>query len=110
MTELAGHVALVTGASRGIGRATAVALARAGCDVAINYRQKTTEAFETSRLVEATGRRALVVQADVSVDGDVSRMAELVLRDLGEVAVMIHNAGQAHPKAVEEITTEDFDA
>ncbi len=109
MTELHDHIALVTGASRGIGRAAAVALAKAGCDVAINYRQKTTEAFETARLVEALGRRALVVQEDVSVALDVARMAEIVSRKLGEVDVLVNNAGQAHPKAIEDLTVEDFD-
>ncbi len=109
MSELAGHIALVTGASRGIGRATAVALARAGCDVVVNYRQKTTEAFETARLVESLGRRALVVQEDVSQAADVARMAEVVNRDLGEVDILVNNAGQAHPRALESLTIEDFD-
>lgn len=110
MTKLEGRIALVTGASRGIGRATAVALARAGCDVAINYLQKTTEAFETSRLVTAENRRALVVQADVSVAEEVRGMAQTVARDLGAVDLLVHNAGQAHPKSIEDLTAEDFDA
>ena len=95
MTQLEGHIALVTGASRGSAGATAVALATAGCDVAINYRQKTTEAFETSRLVEAVGRRVLVVQEDVSVAEDVTRMAEVVNRELGQVDILVNNAGQS---------------
>ncbi|MFO0911157.1 MAG: SDR family NAD(P)-dependent oxidoreductase, partial [Isosphaeraceae bacterium] len=61
MDGLIGRVALVTGASRGIGRAVAVALARAGCDVAVNYRERKDEAESTARLVEEEGRRAVVV-------------------------------------------------
>ena len=110
MSELNGKVALVTGASRGIGRATAVALARAGCDVAVNYRERDAEAAETARAVENEGRRAVVVKADVSDPGQVDRLAEAVNAALGPVNVLVNNAGVARPIPLDALTVDDFDA
>ncbi len=110
MSELDGKIALVTGASRGIGRAVAEALARAGCDVAVNFRERADEAAETCRLVEAAGRRAIAVRADVAVAGEVARLAEAVGRDLGPVDVLVNNAGVAHPRPLDALTVDDFDA
>ncbi len=110
MTELAGRIALVTGASRGIGRTTPVALARAGCDVAVNSQRWSNEATATARLVESAGRRAVVVQVDVSVGDDVGRLTEFVTRELGKVDILVNNAGQAHLRPIEDLTVADFDA
>jgi 3-oxoacyl-[acyl-carrier protein] reductase len=110
MTDLTGRIALVTGASRGIGRATAAALANAGCDVAINYRERADDAAETARSVEAAGRRALAVPADVSRPDDVRRLADSVANGLGPVDILVNNAGESRPLALEQITIEDFDA
>jgi 3-oxoacyl-[acyl-carrier protein] reductase len=110
MSELNGKVALVTGASRGIGRATAVALARAGCDVAVNYRERDAEAAEAARAVENEGRRAVVVKADVSDPGQVDRLAEAVNAALGPVDVLVNNAGVARPIPLDALTVDDFDA
>jgi 3-oxoacyl-[acyl-carrier protein] reductase len=110
MTELTGRVALVTGSSRGIGRAIAVSLARAGCDVAVNYRERADEAAETAQQVEALGRMAILAQADVSDAEAVNRMAEAVARDLGSCDVVVNNAGVAHPRSLDALTIEDFDA
>jgi 3-oxoacyl-[acyl-carrier protein] reductase len=109
MARLEGRIALVTGASRGIGRAAAVALAKTGCDVVVNYRHDAEAAGETSRQVAETGQKALTVQADVCDSGEVSRMFEIVGREWGEVDVLVNNAGQAHPRAIEDLTVEDFD-
>src|SRR4051794_16464510 len=107
--ELAGRVALVTGASRGIGRAVAVALARAGADVAVNYRSREEAARETAALVTAQGRRALVVPADVSAAAEVKRLVGLVEDGLGPVDVLVNNAGVAKPLPLEQVTERDFD-
>ena len=72
LDDLTGKVALVTGASRGIGRAIAVALARAGADVAVNYRTRADEAKQACAEIENLGRRATVICADVSMATDLS--------------------------------------
>jgi 3-oxoacyl-[acyl-carrier protein] reductase len=109
MAELLGRVALVTGASRGIGRSVALALARAGCDVAVNYREREGDAAETARLVEATGRRTSLVRADVSDPAQVARMAGTLVSDHGSIDVVVNNAGQARPLPLDELTIADFD-
>jgi 3-oxoacyl-[acyl-carrier protein] reductase len=93
MPALEGKVALVTGASRGLGRAIAIALAEAGADIAINYQQAAGPAKEVERSVQALGRRALLVQADVSEATEVSRMVEAVERLLGAPLILVNNAG-----------------
>jgi 3-oxoacyl-[acyl-carrier protein] reductase len=85
---LAGKVALVTGASRGIGRAVAVVLARAGADVAVNCRTRQDAARQTAGLVTSLGRRSLVVPADVSVAAEVTRLVAAVEGGLGPVDVL----------------------
>jgi 3-oxoacyl-[acyl-carrier protein] reductase len=109
MVDLSGRIALVTGASRGIGREVAVALARVGCDLAINYREREDDARETTRLVQEAGRRAVVVRADVSDPDEVARMVEAVARDLGPIDILVNNAGQSRPLPLDEITVAEFD-
>lgn len=86
-------VALVTGASRGIGRSIAVALAKAGHAVAVNYASSADEAKETLRLVEAEGAEGICVQADISDAADVDRCFKEVEESLGPVSVLVNNAG-----------------
>jgi 3-oxoacyl-[acyl-carrier protein] reductase len=109
MSELAAKVALVTGASRGIGRAIAVALARAGADVAVNYRSRQDAARETAAQVAALGRRSLVVAADVSLAAEVTRLVAAVEAGLGSVDILVNNAGVARPLPLEQLTERDFD-
>jgi 3-oxoacyl-[acyl-carrier protein] reductase len=109
MIDFTGKIALVTGASRGIGQATALALARHGADVAVNYREQAEGARHTLEQVQALGRKALVVQADVSRAADVERMVGEVERGLGPVDILVNNAGWARHQALEEITEEDWD-
>jgi 3-oxoacyl-[acyl-carrier protein] reductase len=107
--ELSGRVALVTGGSRGIGRAVSLALAGAGADIAVNYRSREREAQEMRSQVEGCGRRCITVRADVSVATDVSRMVKSVEETLGAVTILVNNAGIARPRSLEEITEEDWD-
>jgi NAD(P)-dependent dehydrogenase (short-subunit alcohol dehydrogenase family) len=90
--ELTGKTALITGASRNIGRATALALADAGADVAVHAHRNATDIEETARLVREAGRRALVVMGDVRDGGQVRRLAKQVTDELGGVDVLVLNA------------------
>src|SRR5258707_6508549 len=93
--SLEGRVALVTGASRGIGRAIALSLAEAGADVAVNYRRDEGAAQETVREIEAMGRKARAYSASVeNWDEDVAMVAD-VLKDFGSIGILVNNAGIA---------------
>ncbi len=106
---LGGKVALVTGASRGIGRAIALALAEAGVDVAVNYRQRESEAREVGGQVMELGSKALVVQADVSRSDEVQDMLRKIRKALGPVSILVNNAGITRPQSLDEITERDWD-
>jgi 3-oxoacyl-[acyl-carrier protein] reductase len=107
--DLAGRICLVTGGSRGIGRAIAVALAAAGCDVAINCRSRTDDARRVAADVVALGRRAMVAQADVSRSSAVNAMLADIGRELGPIDVLINNAGVALRRGIDDLTEADFD-
>ena len=110
MTDLSGKIALVTGASRGIGQATATALAGCGADVAINFRKEAAGAQDTLERVRKLGRKGMVVQADVSRDEEVVAMAARVGQELGPVDILINNAGWAHRQTMDETSEADWDA
>ncbi len=93
MIDLNGKVALVTGGSRGLGRAIAVQLAEAGADIAVNYLQNAQAADETGRAVAGRGRRFLLCQADVTDREAVKAMVELVTDELGGLEILVNNAG-----------------
>lgn len=108
--DLNGKIALVTGASSGIGRGIAEGLAASGADVAINYRTGSEGARETARSVSALGRRSLVVQADVGDLGQVEAMFRQIDRELGPIDILVANAGHSSPdKPLYETTWEDWD-
>jgi len=109
MTDLTGRIALVTGASRGIGRTIAIALAQSGADVAVNYRERASEAIDVVEAIHALGRRAIAVPADVSRADAVSGMFRAVEHSLGIVDVLVNNAGIAIFHDIDALTEEDFD-
>jgi len=109
MTDLSNRVALVTGGSRGIGRAIALALGRAGAAVAVNYRDRQSQAAETVKAIKAAGRRAIAIRADVSSRPDVEAMVREVEAELGAIDVLVNNAGIATTRGLDDLTEEDFD-
>ena len=109
MTDLTNRVALVTGASRGIGRAIALALANAGAAVAVNYHEHEGLAAEAVDSIRAGGRRAIAVGADVSSREAVETMVRRVEAELGSIDVLINNAGVATVRGLDDLTEDDFD-
>jgi 3-oxoacyl-[acyl-carrier protein] reductase len=107
---LTDKIALVTGSSRGIGRAIAVALAKAGAHVAINYRERSEEARDVEREIRGAGRDCLMIQADVSRADEVTRLVNETQDRFGTVDILVNNAGIGRPQAFEELTERDWDA
>jgi 3-oxoacyl-[acyl-carrier protein] reductase len=103
------HVALVTGASRGIGAAIALALAGTGAAVAVNYRERLDEANALVARINQAGGRAFAVGADVSQGGAVTRMVEEIQTALGTIDILINNAGIAITRNLDELTEAEFD-
>jgi len=109
MNELRGKVALITGASRGIGRAIALSMAAAGVDIVLNFRTRAAEAQAVEAKVLALGRRCIALQADVSVASEVERLAREAQSRMGKVDILVNNAGISRPQALDEITERDWD-
>jgi 3-oxoacyl-[acyl-carrier protein] reductase len=107
--DITGKIALVTGASRGIGRAIAIALAREGADVAINYHSREEEANSVALAIRELGRRSIAVRADVSDGRQVERLVGTVEAELGSIGILVNNAGIARPQPLQEITEQDWD-
>jgi 3-oxoacyl-[acyl-carrier protein] reductase len=107
--DLQGRVCLVTGASRGIGRTIALTLAEAGADIAVNCQTHIDDARAVENDVMALGRRAVVVQADVSQAGEVNRMVAEIEAALAPVDVLVNNAGIAVRRGIDDLTEADFD-
>ncbi len=109
MSDLKNRVALVTGGSRGIGEAIAIALAKAGAAVAVNYRERSQEAAAVVENIQRNGGRAAAIAADVSLAGAVRGMISDVESLLGPIDILVNNAGIAVMRGLDEITEEDFD-
>ena len=107
---LEGKVALVTGGSRGVGRAIALKFAAEGADVAILYAGNTTAAGETALEIEKLGRRALVLRCDVSDAAAVDAAVKETIGALGGIDILVNNAGIVRDKLVLSMKREDFDA
>jgi len=106
---LSGKLALVTGASRGIGKGIALELAREGADVVVNYRDQKEKALEVARVIGALGRRCLVAKADVSNGKDVLAMRDMVMAEFKNgVDILVNNAGIHHHLKSWEIDEEEW--
>ncbi|MFK7695895.1 3-oxoacyl-[acyl-carrier-protein] reductase [Paenibacillus sp. HJGM_3] len=106
---LQGKIALVTGASRGIGRAIAIALAEAGADVAVNYAGSERAAQEVVAHIESLGRRAFKVQADVASSAQVEEMVKQVLDRFERLDILVNNAGITRDNLIMRMKEEEFD-
>ncbi len=108
--ELTDRVALVTGANSGIGEAIALRFGRAGADVAVNYRSRPEDAENVRRQIEEMGRRAITIQADISIEDQVRGMVERAIDEFGRIDILVNNAGIQIEKAFLDLTPQDWDA
>lgn len=108
--KLEGKKALVTGASRGIGRAIALALAAEGVDVVVNYAGSEAAAKEVAAEIEAMGRKAFVVQADISSNEAATAMVDEVVKEFGRIDILVNNAGITRDGLLMRMKEEDWDA
>src|SRR6266699_5937318 len=107
--DLQGRVALITGASSGIGYATALRLAEVGADIAIGYSRKEQAAHVLAEHIRKMGRRALTVQADLGESAQVHALVDATETGLGPIDILISNAGMGNRKRLEELTLEEWD-
>jgi len=106
---LENRTALVTGASRGIGKACAIALADAGADVAVNYVARKADAEQVAEAIRKRGRKVAVLQADVSDSQAVAALVRDAERALGPIDILVNNAGIAVRRGLDDLSEEDFD-
>jgi 3-oxoacyl-[acyl-carrier protein] reductase len=107
--ELKGRIALVTGASRGIGAAVAACLAEAGAAVTVNYRERAAEADAIVADIKRKGGRAIATAADASQAAAVARMVDQVTSALGPIDILVNNAGIAIVRGIDDLTESEFD-
>lgn len=107
--DLKGRVALVTGSSRGIGRAIALALAQAGADVVVNFLHRSADAQAVESQIRQMERRCVSIQADVSSSSDVEGLIRDSENRLGPIDILVNNAGISRPQLIEEITERDWE-
>jgi len=108
LTNLSGKTALVTGASRGIGKGIALALGEMGINVAVNYRSSKKEAEDVAAQIRESGVESVAIQADVSVSEDVKELIDKTVESLGEISILVNNAAIGKVRSFEDITEEDW--
>ena len=104
-----GRVALVTGSSRGIGRATAIRLASEGADVAVHYVRSAEHADAVRDRIRGLGRRAIAVQAEITDRDAVNKMVAQIESEIGAIDLLVNNAGDAGKMGFDELTPEEWD-
>lgn len=107
--DISGRVALVTGGSRGIGKAIALGLAQFGAAVAVNYRERSEEAAAVVAAITTAGGRAIAVKADVSQASAVTGLVEAATQALGPIDILVNNAGIGTYRGLDDLTEADFD-
>ncbi|HEX8076992.1 MAG TPA: SDR family oxidoreductase [Chthoniobacterales bacterium] len=108
--KLEGKVALITGGDSGIGRAVAIAFAKEGADVAINYLDEDKDAKETQRLVEEHDRKCVLLPGDVGDEKSAKRIVDRTAKELGKLDILVNNASEQHPQeSIEDITAEQLE-
>lgn len=107
--KLAGKAAVVTGGGRGVGRAVALAYAREGADVIVNYVSNDATAQEVVAEVESLGRRAKAVKADVSLRSDCEALIRACVDEFGRIDILVNNAGFTRPNMLRKMTEEQWD-
>lgn len=108
MISLKDKVGVITGASRGIGRATALLFARAGCNLLINYNKSEDSALETASMAEELGVRAKIFQADVSRKKEVDKMINYAVKEFGKIDILVNNAGIWKYAEIDKMTEEQL--
>ncbi len=107
--DLSNLKAVVTGGSRGIGRATAIALAECGADVAILYAHNFEAAEETRKLIESYNKRGLALKCNVSNEEDVSKTIDYIAKEFGKIDILVNNAGITRDSLIMRMSEEDWD-
>lgn len=108
--KLSGKVAIITGGDSGIGRAVAIAFAKEGADIVIVYLEEHQDARETQHLVEAEGRKCLIIAGDVADSGFCGRVVEAAIAQLGKLDVLVNNAAQQYPQpSIADISDEQLE-
>lgn len=108
--KLAGKVAIITGADSGIGRATAIAYAKEGADVAIVYLNEHEDAAETKRQVDAAGRRCITIAGDIGDEKFCQQAVQRTIQELGRLDILVNNAAEQHPQdSIEKISSQQLE-
>jgi 3-oxoacyl-[acyl-carrier protein] reductase len=107
--DLSGHVAMITGSSRGIGRAVALLLARSGAKIVLNYKSDRTAGERTAAEIAKLGSEALLVQCDVADTASIQSMADAGIARFGKIDILVNNAGGSIAKPADQLTDADYD-